>query len=219
MGSQIYRPPDYDRVTSNTDILDDLPQRHAREELIPRIAKKSRNAVNVTPIYIEYFQRLKVGRRCSCWGVEDSPVGICKVCLGVGIVGGYNKRGTKTEIFDVTYPNVASINIKPDYGTPTRPIYWTLVDTATHGIITFNIPIMTNTGILDVLDIKDFQPTGTEIIYEIKAPNETNYVTLTESSITSRLSNSSIDFKITMTRVSPATKLPKLVAIRFSYKL
>lgn len=219
MSSKIYRPPDYDRIVANTDICDDLPQRVAREELIPRIAKKSRNAVNVTPIYIEYFQRLKVGRRCSCWGVEDSPVGICRVCMGVGIVGAYNKRGTKTEIFDVTYPNVSAINIKPDYGTPTRPVYWTLVNTATYGVMTFNMPIMTNVGILDVLNIIDFQPEGATITYEIKAPAESTYVSLTENAITARLANHSLDFKITMTRVTPAAKLPKLVAIRISYKL
>lgn len=219
MSTKVYRPPDFDRVTANTDVCDDLPQRHAREELIPRIAKKSRNAVNVTPIYIEYFQRLKVGRRCSCWSVEDSPAGLCRLCYGVGIVGAYNKRGTKTEIFDVTYPNVASVNIKPDYNVPTRPIYWTLVDTATYGVMTFNMPIMNNVGMLDVLDIKDFQPDGTNIIYEIKAPTESSYVTLTENSLTTRLTNSNLNFKITMTRVSPAAKLPKLVGIRLSYRL
>lgn len=220
MSSRAYRAPDCDYVASDTDILDDLPQRRAREELIPIIAKKSRNAANVTPIYIHYFQRLKTGRRCSCWGIEDSPVGRCSLCFGVGIVGGYNKRGTKTEIFDVTYPNVMAVNMQPDYATPTRPIYWTLANTAVYGTANFSIPVTSNVGILDNLEIKDYTPNGTTISYGVKSPTELVYTALTETSLEARLlNNSRLDFCVTMTRATPNAPLPKLVAIRISYRL
>lgn len=219
MSSKAYRPPNNDYVASDTDILDDLPQRRAREELIPIIAKKSRNAVNVTPIYIHYFQRLKTGRRCSCWGIEDSPSGSCRLCYNVGIVGAYNKRGTKTEVFDVTYPCTSAINISPDYGSPTRPIYWSLNTTSVYGTISFSIPITSNIGMLDTLEILDYQPSGTSIIYEVKTPQELTYTELTETSLEARLLNTSrLDFQITMTRATPNATVPKLIGIRIAYR-
>lgn len=193
--------------------------RHAREDILPMIAQKTRNALNVVPIYIEYFQRLKTGRRCSCFGVETDPTGLCYVCFGTGVVGGYNKRGTKTEIFDVTYPNVITTNIHADYKAMTRPVFWSLMDTALYGTIEFTIPIMNNIGKVDVFEIKDFKPTGTDIQYYIRSEEEENFVQLTRSSIEARLTSSFLHFFITMKRRTPALPLPKLQAFRFSYRL
>lgn len=214
-----YRPPDKDRVTTPTDVLDDLPMRHAKEDLLPMIAQKTRNAINVVPIYIEYFQRLKTGRRCSCFGVEADPTGLCPVCFGTGVVGGYNKRGTKTEIFDVTHPNVVTTNIQAEYGAQTRPIYWSLIDTAVYGTIEFSIPINSNIGLIDVFDISDYKPTGTDIQYFIRSENEVDFVELTRTSIEERLKTSFIHFLIVMKRKTPSTAVPKLQLIRFSYRL
>lgn len=219
MGANGYRPPDNDRVTANTDILSDIPQRHGREDLIPIIARKSQNASNVNPVYFEYFQRIKTGRRCSCFTVETDPQGICRVCFGTGIVGGYNKRGTKTEVFDVTYKDVACVNVSPDYTHPTRPVYWSMVKTAVRGSINFEIPITSNVGILDLLDIKDYQPEGTEILYYVKAPAEASFVLLSEKEVERRLGNKKLQFQVIMRRKTPNAPLPKIVAIRFAYKL
>jgi hypothetical protein len=95
MPTNSYRPPSRDRIDANTDILGDNPQRIAREELIPRIAKKSANAANVAPHWMELFSRLRVGRRCSCFEVEDDASGACKICFATGVVGGYQKRDNK----------------------------------------------------------------------------------------------------------------------------
>lgn len=214
-----YRPPDQDRVTTDTDILDDLAMRHAKEDLLPMIAQKSRNALNCAPIYIEYYQRLKTGRRCSCFGIEIDPTGLCPVCFGTGVVGGYNKRGTKTEIFDATYPNVVTSNIQADYGAQTRPIYWSLVDTAVYGTIEYTVPINKNIGLVDVFDIRDYQPTGTEIQYFIRSDEETSFVELTREALEYRLNTSFLHFFIIMKRKTPATALPKLQLIRISYRL
>jgi hypothetical protein len=214
-----YRPTDDDRVTANTDILGDLPQRHAREDLIPIIARKSQNASNVDPIYFEYFQRVKTGRRCSCFEIETDPAGICPVCFGTGIVGGYNKRGTKTEVFDVTYPNVAAANATPDYNQPTRPVYWSLIKSAVFGTIDFEVGLKTNIGVLDLLDIKDYQPTGTSIAYYVRSPSEADFTTLTEDSLRVRLGQQKLFFRVEMKRVSPVAQLPKLVSIRIAYRL
>jgi hypothetical protein len=219
MSAKSYKAPDTSYVATNTDILEDFPHRRAREELLPRIAKKAHNATNVIPIWVEFFQRLKSGRRCSCWSVEEDPKGLCKVCFGTGIVGAYNKRGTKTEVIDVTYPNVAAVNVEIDYAQPTRPINWTLNDTAVFGSLEFSLPITQNVGILDVLQINDYQPEGTIILYCIKTPLEATFVELTEESLQSRLHNDTIQFKIVMKRRTPAAPLPKLQNIRICYKL
>lgn len=219
MGANGYRPPDDDRVAANTDILGDLPQRHAREDLIPIIARKSQNASNVNPVYFEYWQRIKTGRRCSCWTVETEPQAVCPSCFGTGIVGGYNKRGTKTVVFDVTYPQVGAANIIPDYKNNTRPCYWTLIQSAVFGSLNFEIPIQRNIGVLDVLDITDYCPAGTEIHYWIKSPSESRYCRLTEEAITCRLGQQKLQLKITMKRNTPQSPLPKLVCIRIAYRL
>jgi hypothetical protein len=214
-----YRPPDQDRVTANTSVLEDTAMRQAKEDLLPIIAQKSRNALNVAPIYIEYFQRLKSGRRCSCFGVETDPTGLCFVCFGTGVVGGYTKRGTKTEVFDVTYPNTVAANIHADYSNATRPVYWSLEPTSVYGTIEYSIPINTNIGLVDVLDIKDYQPIGTEIQYYIRSNEEATFVKLTRASAESRLTSSFLHLFIVMKRKSPTSPLPKLQNIRFSYKL
>lgn len=219
MGARGYRPPDDDRVTSRTDILDDLPQRHAREDLVPIIARMSQNATNVDPVYFEFFQRLKTGRRCSCWQVETEAQALCVCCFGTGVVVGYNKRGTKTEVFDVTYPNTKCANTTPDYTHPTRPTFWSLVKTAVYGTIEFDFPITSNIGKIDVFDIQDYQPEGTEIQYYVKAPSEVDFIQLTRAAVSARLGQKKLQIKVVMKRVSPSAPLPKLVCIRFSYKL
>jgi len=210
---------DDDRVTSNTDILGDLPQRQAREDLVPIIARLSQNASNVNPVYFEYFQRLKTGRRCSCFEVETEPAGICPVCFGTGVVGGFNKRGTKTVVFDVTYPNVSCANTTPDYNQPTRPTFWSLIKSAVYGTLDFEVPIQSNVGILDTLSIKDYAPEGTNVYYYIKSPSETDYSVLTEESLGVRLGQQKVQLKIVMKRVSPHAALPKVVTIRIAYRL
>lgn len=219
MSARGYRPKDDDRVTADTDILGDLPQRHAREDLIPIIARKSQNASNVDPVYFEYFQKVKTGRRCSCFEVESEPAGICPVCYGTGIVGGFNKRGTKTEVFDVTYPNVSCANTSPDYTNPTRPIFWSLIKSSVYGTIDFDLWVKSNTGILDLMEVKDFQPEGTSINYYIKSPSESDFVSLTEDNLRVRLGQQKIMFRVVMKRVSPVAPLPKLISIRIAYRL
>lgn len=215
-----YRPPDNDRVTTNTDVLDDIAQRHAREDLLPIIAQKTRNALNVTPIYIEFFQRMKTGRRCSCFTVETDPAGLCPACFGTGTVGGYNKRGTKTEVFDVTHPNVVTTNLQPDYGSNTRPIFWSMLDTAVYGTLEYSIQINKNVGLIDVFEIRDYKPEGTEILYFVRSDEEVTYVNLTRAALEQRLlSTNRMHFFITFKRRTPSTPLPKLQTIRFSYRL
>jgi len=200
-------------------VLGDLPQRHAREDLIPIIAREAQNASNVNPVYFEYFQRIKTGRRCSCWTVEANPQGICPCCFGTGIVGGYNKRGTKTHTFDVTYQDVGAANVSPDYNSPTRPCYWSLIKTAVYGTLDFEVYLANNIGKVDLFGIKDFCPEGTEINYWVKSPGESRYTRASRESIECRLGQIKLQFRVEMKRASPTSPFPKLICIRISYRV
>lgn len=213
-----YQAPDAAEVWTRTDHLQDYPQRISQSSLLPQIARMSKNAVNVVPIYVDFFQRLKTGRRCSCFiGAEADPMGICPVCWGTGIVGGYQKRGVKQEIADVT-TTWSAVNIQADYGSSTRPIYWTLLPSAVYGTLNFSFPINKNIGSLDVFETRDFQPQGTEIQYLLRTDNEPDFVPLTRSSLQARLGFQRVHFQVNMRRSSPASELPKLQLIRFSYR-
>ena len=84
-----------------TDIAGDAWHILAKEQLVPQIASRTRNAIAVDRREIFYYQRLRSGRRCSCWSViETSPHSMCPICFATGFAGGYLKWGTDTYLFD-----------------------------------------------------------------------------------------------------------------------
>lgn len=220
MGVSSYRPGgDDDHLATKTDILEDWPQRIAREQMIPRIAKMSRNALNVVPYYAEHFQRLRNGRRCSCFDVSDDAVGLCPLCFGTGVVGGYQKRGTKVDVFDVTTPYVVCVNTRPDYGALTRPVFFSLLETSTRGYVEFPWRPVHNIGSVDSLQLLDSVPEGTAVTYGIRTEPETAFVPLTEAALNQRLATKlPLRIRVDMWRPNLKTGLPKLVGIRCSYK-
>lgn len=217
MSANYYRPPDNGRVDVNTDILQDLPQRHARETLIHQVAKKSVNANNVDITYCDVFQKLRTGRRCSCW-VGDSAHGDCLICFGTGIVGGFSKMRTRSVIFDVTYPNVTSVNVSQDYESPTRPTVWTLSRNAVSGYVEYEMQIGTNVGRIDSLHFLDHKPQGTSLQYWIRSSNDTEYVHYTVENLEARLGFDRLRVRIEFKRINPTARLPKVIGIRLSYR-
>jgi hypothetical protein len=104
---------------SNTDHKVDAVHQVIKEQLAPRIAQKSANAVLSDRRAFFYYKRKNNGRRCSCFGQETTPDSDCSVCYGTGYVGGYDKYGTHTEIIDFTKPYVFASNIKFDFDNRT----------------------------------------------------------------------------------------------------
>lgn len=127
-----------------------------RETLAPRIQSKSAIAASVDRRYFYYYQRKKSGRRCSCYEVETSPDNQCPVCLGTGIVVGFEKHGTITEILDFTSPNLVMVNVEPNFDMDTRPIYFRLMNDARSGYVEAELPIRANVGVIDTYML--FQP-------------------------------------------------------------
>jgi hypothetical protein len=221
MGARSYQPgSDSDHLAVNTDILEDWPQRQARELLIPQIAKKTLNALNTVPIYVEHFQRIRSGRRCSCFTVETEAAGLCPLCFGMGVVGGYQKRGTKVDVLDVTSPYTVCVNARPDYGALTRPIAFSLLETAVRGYVEFVWEPVRNMGVIDDLKLLDSVPEGTSITYSVRTPNDTDWVALDEAALTQRLATGSrLGVRVDLKRVSPSAPLPRFIGFRCSYRV
>jgi hypothetical protein len=118
-------------------------------QLAPRIAQKSANAVKTDRRDFYYFKRKSTGRRCSCFTEETSPENGCPICYGAGIVGGYDKFGTQTEVIDVTHPDLFLMNVEPTYQESPRPLYFKLINGYDVGYIEAKIRLHNNTGIID----------------------------------------------------------------------
>lgn len=224
MGVRSYLPKgDDDHLPVKTDILEDWPQHVAREQLIPSIAKLSRNALNVVPIYVEHFQRLKARRRCSCFTSEAEPQGLCPICYGFGDVGGYQKRGTYVDVFDVTAPYTQLVNVIPDYGSLARPVSFALPNQkgsrAIRGTVDFTWQPKGNIGILDDLYLMDYKPPGSDINYFLRVDTDVAWVPLTEASVTQRLMlRKPIRIQVRMDRSTVNTQSPKFTGIRVAYR-
>jgi len=134
---------------SDTDHKIDHVHEIIRDQLVPRIQTKSANAVLSDRRYFQYYKRKRTGRRCSCYLTETSPENQCPICIGTGVVGGFDKFGTVTEILDYTTPNLVMVNVEPNLSDDTRPVYFRLNDDADFGYVEGVLPIRNNIGIVD----------------------------------------------------------------------
>jgi hypothetical protein len=72
-----------------------------REQLIPQISNRTRNSISVDGRHVLLYQRLRSGRRCTCWqGVDSTPTSECPICLATGFSGGFLKWGTDLYLMD-----------------------------------------------------------------------------------------------------------------------
>jgi hypothetical protein len=226
MPTRGYRPPAPDVVHSNTDLLEDRPQRLAREELLPRVARKLQNAINVVPHWFELFSRLRTGRRCSCFEATDDPSGACRICFATGVVGGYQKRGTRLEVFDVTMPNALMLNVAIDFAAVTRPLAFKLRNTSVYGEMDWYVDLLPNVGAIDTFQILKSAPRGSAVDIYVRTGNEAVYTylnpedfTQTKAELNRRLHSNRLYFRAVLRRSTPAAPLPRLVGIRLAYRV
>ena len=219
MATRSYRPTHKKSpVTDGAQILTEHAHKIATEQLIPRIEHRNRIAVETVPIHIFFYQAMRAGRRCSCFDIETSPDGMCRACFGTGVVGGYSKYGTTTQILDVTYPNLRTSNIIPDWKTRRKPTPFILIDGARDGSVEARIPLTTNVGELDALSSDYWIEPGTNIKAYVKGPADQEWVLLTRNNVKQRLFNPWIDIRVVMSRESPKTKTPFLKSVYLRYK-
>jgi hypothetical protein len=117
-----------------TDQVRDVFHQLAKEQLIPQIANRTRNAISVDRREVFFYQRLRSGRRCSCWtGVESSPHSECPICWSTGWAGGFYKWGTHLYSFDPSRQWYGmNVHLTPQYGVP---LWWELEEGKTQGYI------------------------------------------------------------------------------------
>jgi len=134
---------------SKTDAKIDHVHEIIAGQLAPRAQTLSANAVLSDRREFYYYFRKKTGRRCSCYLYETSPDSQCPICLATGIVGGFEKFGTKTEILDFTLADVVCVNVEPNFDQDTKPIFFRLVPGAKSGFVEGWVPIRSNIGEID----------------------------------------------------------------------
>ena len=209
---------DDNRVRDPIQIKEDYSHTLA-QELAPNIAEKASVALSVDVYNFYFFQRIKVGRRCSCSTVETSPDGKCEVCWGTGAVGGYEKHGFKTEVVDVTFPNLVTVNVLPDYVNQLRPTPFTLTPGATRGYVEAKIPILHNLGILDYMELVTYRPPATSVSAYIRTWAESDFVLMTREAVQARLSSKELIVRFTLSRQNPDAELPRVSHFRLRYKM
>lgn len=219
MATRSYRPTHKRTpVTDGSQVLEKHAHDIATEQLIPRIEQRNKMAVETVPIKIFFYQAMRAGRRCSCFDIETSPDGMCRTCFGTGIVGGYSKYGTTTQVLDITYPNLRTSNIIPDWKNRRKPTPFVLIDGARYGSVEARIPLTSNIGEIDALSSDYWIEPGTNIKAYVKAPADQTWVLLTRNNVKQRLFNPWIDIRVVMSRESPKTPTPYLKSVYLRYR-
>ena len=209
MGLQLYRPRRNVRhiqtrgeepVGSPHTALEDFPHTEMTDHLIPQVIQHNNASIKVDRVDMTFFQELRSGRRCSCFTVETDPSEDCQICFGSGKAGGFNKRGTRLEMFDWSRSSDL-INVVPNFKT--RPVTFVLPDEAATGEIHFDVDMLSNNGKVDALQSVWFLPAPTQssVVVEIKQSDESVYVLLNSSSLQARLGFvGTLNVRVTMSR-------------------
>jgi len=218
MATRSFRPSEGAPITDATQVMGEDVHKISVDQLIPRIAERSKKAVDNVPIHIYFFQGVRAGRRCSCFDIETSPDGQCEACFGTGVVGGFDKYGTTLEVIDVTHPSVVTSNIMPDLRSRRKPIPFGLVRGARFGSVEARVKLTSNVGVVDALSADYILPEGTKMEAWVKSPGDADYVGLTRDNLQQRLFNPYVDIRVNLWRVSPEQESPMLKSVYIRYK-
>lgn len=201
-------------------VLDKNHHAVAEKQLIPRIIQRNKQAAEMDPHYFWFFQRKKQGRRCSCFAIESSPDGLCQVCFGTGVVGGYEKYGTTSEMLDTSHPRLNAVNVRQGFEMQTRPVLFTLAPGALRGYVDFDWDIKPSRRIVDIHQVMSRQVgRGAYVEPFIKTPREEGFVALNETSINERLCDHRATVRVVLRRDNPDSPVPALSHVYIRYKL
>ena len=143
------------KTPSRTDQLVNTQAVHTvmRDQLVPQLAQMNSNAVNSDRRDIFFYRKKTVGRTCSCVNENGQAEGQCQICFKTGIVGGFDKFGTHTEVFDIT-ANFSSINIIGEFTK--RPNVLCLCEGSTYGEMVFDFEVKHNRSVVDLMKFVDY---------------------------------------------------------------
>jgi hypothetical protein len=223
MGVRVNKPEFDQSRFEKSQIGGDYYHEIAGRDLIPRIAERNKQVLNVAYDEFYLFQRGYRGRRCSCWsGSETSPSSTCLICYKTGNTSGYQLYGHQTEVFDVTAPAVL-VNVIPDYASVARPIQYLLADKATKGYIDYHVPAVGGINVCSLAELHAVAPAGTRLLVGVKLFSEETYVPLTMDAVTQRLEDAQLEggfqMRVTFYREGMAMPSPKLSFVRLRFQL
>lgn len=213
MTSRPYKGPTTAPRYDGSEVFENLtPGTIAQNQTYPAFERRNWRILEGEWVNLSYFQKIASGRRCSCWGNNTSPSGKCRICYKTGIVGGWNKLGTKSWILD---PTTADMKLTGIQLVPTEqegPMVFELADEATYGEIVVTGDFEGCWGPLDLFESLHWAGDG-EIHHYIKTPAQTAWIVLTEANLESLLSTPQrFDIKITMRRPNVNVPEPPLVS-------
>jgi len=217
----------YSVPQQNREIVDDatdIKLSHSRDIKLEAAKRNVQRKIAINKTQgekIYYFRKLTSGRRCSCFSGFTTPDGKCPICFKTGIVGGFSKFGTNSNIFDATALEYAMVGVHLTFEKQLRPLNFELDDDTKVGEIFFTFDILqTNTN---EIDASQFLYSGTgrnaEVKLYVKRQTESTYVLGTTEAIESRLDEDKLDFKIRISRAHPKVASPMLSHLLLRYKL
>jgi len=219
-----YKGPKPDRRVDGSEVFDNLsPRTIAELQTYPGMQERNKRAVDAEHVALQFYQQLRAGRRCSCWGNNENASGSCRVCYGVGIVGGYQKFGTRQWVFDATIPGMSLSNIDILTTAQEGPALFGLAEGATSGEILVKGDFRGNWGTgykstcppgegpVDLIDSEFWEDNDGQITFWIKTPAETVWQPLSKSNMNGLLTQPQrFDVRITMERPGVEAQTPLL---------
>ncbi len=206
--------------SDGSEVLQDNHHKVADEQLVPRIIKRNREAILTDPHHFHFFQRKKQGRRCSCFKIESSPDGLCQVCYGTGIVGGYEKFGTVSDLFDVTYGNTRAVNVRQDFEAQTRPVLWRLAEGAMRGHIEFDWRVKASRRRLDLFQLVNRNVgKGAHVKAFVRPSRAETFRPMTRQVLNEVLCENAVVIRIELSRDNPDSPHPMFSHVYIRYLL
>jgi len=205
------------------DATFDVVKEHAREVKTlsaKRLIQKNKGIVYSQGESIYLYKKKTSGRRCSCFAAGfNTPDGDCPICFKTGIVGGFSKYGTHTNVFDSTYPGYSMIGVKLSHDLQLRPLNFILEDDVKKGEIFFRFDILHTTNY--TVDLLQFLYSGVgkhaQVKLYVKRPSESSYITATEGIVQAKLDDEYLDFKIEISRSHQDITSPKISHLFLRY--
>lgn len=201
-------------IGDRTTIMADNPHLIALEQLVPAIKQMSRNAASVDRIPVYYYQRKKLGRRCSCFVSETSPDGTCKICHGTGRTGGYTKFGTRDQSLSAASVWQSS-GVRIDYTK--RPNVIVLEDGCIYGELFTTWNLGSNNRLTDLVRILKHGDV-TVAIKNSLSPDDA-WVELNTVNLNSVLASYNVDVRVTLKRATPDSLTPVFMVADVRYNV
>lgn len=209
-----------DESPSRTAYLEDEVHKQALEQLLPQIAAESEQAAKPVRQVFHYYRKKLSGRRCSCFDIETSPDGFCQICFGSGYVGGWDLHGCRTEVIDVTHPNLRLVNIEASFREGIRPTPFMLVDGCKKGFIETEISLVRNVRKAELIqEYVGQKRKNTAYKTLIKATADLDFVPLTEAALEARLGEQKVLVRVELERSSPNLPSPRFSHLLLRYQL